>query len=130
MSDLQFQYLALEEDEQIVLLSINRPKALNAINVDVLSELGAAVEALGKRSDVRALIITGAGDRSFVAGADIAQMSDYNEDEAKTFAAQGHQVLAAMEALPFPVIAAVNGFALGGGCELALGCDIILAAEG
>ena len=129
MGNLDYEYLDFEINENIALLSINRPKALNAINVEVLSELGAAVETLAGEQDVRAMILTGAGDRSFVAGADIAQMSDYSEAEAKTFASQGHHVLAAIEALPFPVIAAVNGFALGGGCELALACDLILASE-
>ena len=129
MSNLDYDHLDLEINDNVALLSINRPKALNAINVEVLSELGAAVETLRGRQDVRAMILTGAGDRAFVAGADIAQMSDYGQDEAKTFAIQGHQVLTAIEALPFPVIAAVNGFALGGGCELALACDLILASE-
>lgn len=108
------------------LITINRPKALNALNAEVLTELGAIVAEYSHHPTVRALVLTGAG-RAFVAGADISAMLGLSCQEAEAFAALGQGLAAQIAACPIPVIAAVNGFALGGGCELALACDIILA---
>ncbi len=118
----------MERDGFVVLLTIDRPKALNALNEQVLSELGEAVEEVAS-SDARAVIVTGAGDKSFVAGADIVQMSSMGTAKALAYAEKGHALLERLEAMPQPVIAAVNGFAVGGGCELALACDLIYASE-
>ncbi len=108
---------------------IDRPKALNALNPEVLAGLDAACAAIEANRDLRCVIITGAGEKAFVAGADIAVMANMTPAEADAFARRGHAVMHRIEALPVPVIAAVNGFALGGGCELALACDIIYASE-
>jgi enoyl-CoA hydratase len=115
-----------ERRGHVVLLKIDRPKALNALNSQVLQDLDAALNDLG---DARALVITGAGEKAFVAGADISEMQAFSATEALEFAARGQEVLNRLEALPIPTIAAVNGFALGGGCELAMACDMILASR-
>jgi len=121
--------LRLEEQGGIATLTLDRPKALNALNSQALGELKETLQALAGRDDVRALIVTGAGEKAFVAGADISELAQLSALEATRFADLGHAVMAQLEALPFPVIAAVNGFALGGGCELALACDFIYASE-
>lgn len=113
----------------VAIVTIDRPKALNALNQQVLSELDTALGQVAANADVRALILTGAGEKAFVAGADIAEMSQFSIDQARAFAERGHQVLARLEQLPFPTIAAINGFALGGGLELALACDLLYASE-
>ena len=124
---MAYENIRLEHEGAIALLTIDRPKALNALNSKTLQELEAAVQSLG--ADTRALIITGGGEKAFVAGADIAEMASLPASQAREFAALGHRVFAMLEALPIPTIAAVNGFALGGGCELALACDFIYASE-
>jgi enoyl-CoA hydratase len=111
------------------LVTVNRPKALNALAPQVLRELLQAVADASGDPAVRALMITGAGDKAFVAGADIAAMSAMSALEGREFAAQGHALMRAIELAPFPAIALVNGYALGGGCELALACDFIVASE-
>jgi len=116
-------------DAGVATLTINRPSALNALNSTVLVELDRAVSALAADPSLRAVVVTGAGGKAFVAGADIVEMSAYGPQAARRFASLGHRVLAALEALPVPVIAAVNGFCLGGGCELALSCDLIYASD-
>ena len=111
-------------------LTFNRPKQLNALDVATLTEIGQALElARAQPGEVRAVILTGAGEKAFVAGADIAAMAKLGPAEAREFAALGHRTLNALEALPVVTIAAVNGFALGGGCELAMACDLIYASE-
>lgn len=121
--------LRLEEQGGIATLTLDRPKALNALNGQALRELLETLRGLASRTDVRALIVTGAGEKAFVAGADISELAQLDAQGASAFAELGHAVMAQLEALPFPAIAAVNGFALGGGCELALACDFIYASE-
>jgi enoyl-CoA hydratase len=108
---------------------LSRPRALNALNRQVLLELERAFTALEREASLRCVIVTGEGDKAFVAGADIAEMSKLTPAEAEDFARLGHRVFALIERLPVPVLAAVNGYALGGGCELALACDVIYASE-
>jgi len=110
-------------------ITINRPSSLNSLNRETLEALAGAIAQVADRSEVRCVIVTGAGDRAFVAGADIEAMSSMGEADAAAFAELGGSTFAALEALPVPVIAAVNGFALGGGCELAMACDFIYASN-
>ena len=121
----------VSQDGPIATVTLNRPDKLNAINAALMSELGRIFEALvrGGGEPVRCAILTGAGEKAFAAGADIAEMRALTVAQAKAFADLGHRVGALIEAAPFPVIAAVNGFALGGGCELALACDFIWASD-
>jgi enoyl-CoA hydratase len=118
-----------QPDSGLFLLTVNRPRALNALNAATLEEISDALAKVGAEPKARVLLITGSGDRAFVAGADIAEMQNYSAVQARTFSELGMRVMAAIEALPFPVIALVNGYALGGGCELALACDWILASD-
>src|SRR6187431_3599768 len=127
-----YETLLLDEKDLVVTLTINRPSKLNALNARVLSELTQAFQALeaaAPESRVRAAILTGAGEKAFVAGADIAEMAGLTAAQGYAFSAAGHQLGRLMEDVSFPIIAAVNGFALGGGCELALCADYIFAAE-
>lgn len=122
------EFIKYETEDRIALLTIDRPKALNALNSSVLEELDQAIDAVDLQ-EVRALIITGSGEKSFVAGADIAEMSNLTKEEGFAFAKKGNDIFRKIESLPIPVIAAVNGFALGGGCELSMACDIRLCSE-
>ena len=122
------KYIKYEQKDYIGIITIDREKALNALNSDVLTELESVVDGISA-DDTRCVIITGAGQKSFVAGADIAEMCNETRAQAQTFSAKGNNVFRKIEKLPMPVIAAVNGFALGGGCELSLSCDIRIASE-
>ena len=122
-------FINLETQGAVAVLTIDRPKALNALNSSVLDELNAAIDSIDLDT-VRALVITGAGERSFVAGADIGEMSKLTKAEGTAFGKKGNDVFRKIETLPIPVIAAVNGFALGGGNELAMSCDIRICSEG
>jgi len=113
----------------VAVVTVSRPEALNALNTQTNEELLAVVRELSADGSVRAVVLTGAGDKSFVAGADIAEMKDFSAEQGRVFGALGQAVMSGIEAAPQPWIAAVNGFALGGGCELALACDIRIAAE-
>ncbi len=122
------KYIKYEQKDYIGIITIDREKALNALNSDVLTELESVVDGISA-DDTRCVIITGAGQKSFVAGADIAQMCNETRAQAQAFSENGNNVFRKIEKLPMPVIAAVNGFALGGGCELSLSCDIRIASE-
>ncbi len=126
---MEYVNLLLEKSGPIAVLTFNRPKALNALNSDTLSELSTVLDELGRDSSVKVVILTGSGEKAFVAGADISQMKDFNPLEGRRFGQLGQATLRKLELLPQPVIAAINGFALGGGCELAMACDIRLASE-
>ena len=121
-------YVNYAEDGNIGFITINREKQLNALNSKVLDELSECLDTIDCDT-VRCLIITGAGEKAFVAGADIAEMKDLSKAEGQEFGVKGNKVFRKLETFPTPVIAAVNGFALGGGCELAMSCDIRIAAE-
>jgi enoyl-CoA hydratase len=127
---MNFKNVLLEQPEPgIYLLTVNRPKALNALNSATLDELAQAIGCVAADQTARVLLVTGAGEKAFVAGADIGEMKDCTPGQARAFSEQGMNVMHAIESLPVPVIALVNGYALGGGCELALACDWIVAAD-
>jgi enoyl-CoA hydratase len=126
---MTFENLLIERDDAVAVVTFNRPKVLNALNTQTLTELASAFEAFKKDEGVRAIVLTGAGEKSFVAGADINELATQTPIEGKEHARRGQQIFDAIENLGKPVIAAVNGFALGGGCELAMACTIRLAAD-
>jgi len=119
----------VEVEGPFATVTVDRPKSLNALDTRTLQELEKAAADLSDRPDLRGVIVTGAGEKAFVAGADIAEMNGMDADRARHFGALGQRVMDVISALPLPVVAAVNGFALGGGCELALACDFIYASE-
>ena len=121
-------FVEFEQRGHVGLITINRPEVLNALNLEVIEQLDDILLRAESQEDVHVIVITGAG-RSFVAGADIGEMVNYTADDAKRFSHHGNNTMMHITRFPSPVIAAVNGFALGGGCELALSCDIILASE-
>jgi enoyl-CoA hydratase len=125
---LKTEYIKYEEKDQISIITINRPKALNALNSKVLEELDKTFDSIDTKK-IRAVIITGAGEKSFVAGADIAEMSTLNKEQGTAFSKKGNDVFRKIETFEIPVIAAVNGYALGGGCEIAMSCDIRICSE-
>ena len=121
-------FVTSTQEGPILTLTLNRPEALNALNAQVLDDLDAALDAVDLNT-VRCLILTGVGDRAFAAGADIAAMANMTPEEAAAFSRRGNEVFRRIETFPLPTVAAVNGYALGGGCELAMACDIRLCSE-
>ena len=122
------EFVTYEQDGFVGIITINRPKALNALNSQVLEELDETFKAVDLDA-TRALILTGAGDKSFVAGADIGEMSTLTKAEGEAFGKKGNDIFRMIETFPIPVIAAVNGFALGGGCEIAMSCDFRFCSD-
>lgn len=125
---MDFKNLIYSVEESICTITINRPDKLNALNIETIKEINHAVSAAQANAEVSGIIITGAGPKAFVAGADIAEFSDFSVAEAKEMASNGHDVFNHIEKCKKPVIAAVNGFALGGGCELAMACHMRVAS--
>ncbi|MFA7147861.1 MAG: short-chain-enoyl-CoA hydratase [Syntrophomonadaceae bacterium] len=126
---MAYENLLLEKEEALAILYVNRPKALNALNKDTLLEMKDAITSIKNDPEIDVVIVTGAGGKSFVAGADIAFMQSLTAVEAREFGALGQEVFRMIEAMEKPSIAAVNGFALGGGCELAMCCDFRIASS-
>jgi enoyl-CoA hydratase len=126
---MSYDNIRFESADSIGTLTVDRPKALNALNPDTLREMLRCLRDVRREGNLRALIVTGAGDKAFVAGADIAAMSKMSVVEAKEMSRLGQRLTSAIEDLPIPAIAAVNGFALGGGMELAMACDLVVASE-
>lgn len=120
--------VVLEREDAVAVVTVSRPEALNALDSETLHELLAVAEAIVADAEIRAVVLTGAGEKAFVAGADIAEMRDMSAEQAHRFSTLGGRVMSAIEGAHQPWIAAVNGFALGGGCELALACDVRLAS--
>jgi enoyl-CoA hydratase len=118
-----------ERQGAVGIITLNRPEALNALSLEMLDGLDTVLDLVERDTEIRVLIITGAGDRAFSAGADIAAMREATALEARAYAQRGHQVINRMESYPRPIIAAINGYALGGGCEFSLACDIRLASD-
>jgi enoyl-CoA hydratase len=126
---MAYENVLLEKEDRLAILYINRPKALNALNKETLLEIKNAVTEINEDPNIDVVIVTGAGDKSFVAGADIAFMQNMSAIEGRQFGLLGNQVFRLVETMEKPVIAAVNGFALGGGCELAMCCDFRIASS-
>lgn len=126
---MEFQNITLEKEDNLAILCINRPKALNALNAPTLDDIDKALDLVRDDDSIKALIITGSGDKAFVAGADITFIMTLSPAQGRHFASLGQKIFRKIELIEKPVIAAVNGFALGGGCELAMACDIRLASE-
>ncbi len=126
---MSYETIILNKEGEIAVIKFNRPKALNAINPTVLKEVSQALDVIEAAGDCRVLILTGEGDKAFVAGADISVMAGMSPLQGRAFSKAGQELLMRIEALPFPVIACVNGFALGGGTEIAMACDFIYASS-
>ncbi len=126
---MEFKNLIVDIQKPIAIVTVNRPKVLNALNLETVGELGAAFTMLDANPDVRAIIMTGSGEKAFVAGADITEFRGKTAPEMLPFAKKGHDVARIMESMGKPIIAAVNGYALGGGCEMSMACDMRFAAD-
>ncbi len=126
---MSYANVLFEVQDQVGVLTVNRPKVMNALNPETLQEINQVIQDVRNGDQIRVLVITGAGEKAFVAGADISEFPKINALQARLFARQGQEIFAALEDLPIPVLACVNGFALGGGLELAMSCDFIYASE-
>jgi len=126
---MNYENILFDLQDGVGVLTFNRPKSLNALNPKTLEEVADVVQSAKSQANIRVLLLTGAGEKAFVAGADITEFQKMNPLEARQFAERGQEIFFQLEQLPIPVIAAVNGFALGGGCEIAMSCDFIYAAE-
>ena len=126
---MAYENIIYQTDDNIATITFNRPKALNALNAALLEEFSKALDEISTDENIGVLVLTGAGDKSFVAGADINELATYNPLTAKNFSRKGHNIIAKLQELPVVVIAAVNGFALGGGTEIAIASDFIYASE-
>lgn len=127
---MEFNNLTAElKDNGTLLLTVSREKKLNALNLETITEIGQAFDQIASNPEVKGVIVTGAGDRAFVAGADISEIAELSQADAQRFATNGQDTFAKIEQCPKPVVAAVNGFALGGGCELAMACHFRVASE-
>jgi len=126
---MSFENIIFEQEGSIAIIKFNRPKALNAINPDVLAEVNQALDKIESEGVAKVLILTGEGDKAFIAGADIGHMANFSPLQGREFSLKGQELLFRLEALSMPVIACVNGFALGGGTETAMACDFIYASE-
>ncbi|MFH1134580.1 MAG: enoyl-CoA hydratase-related protein [Pseudomonadota bacterium] len=126
---MSYNFMLFEKNDGIALVTFNRPEAMNALNPDLLREFSDILDKIKADESIAVVVLTGAGEKAFVAGADIKAMMSQNSLEARNFSALGQEIILKMEDLAQPVIAAVNGFCLGGGCEIAMGCDFIYASE-
>ncbi|MGI8950927.1 MAG: enoyl-CoA hydratase/isomerase family protein [Chitinophagaceae bacterium] len=126
---MNYQSLLTSLENNIFIITINRPDKLNALNKDVMNDLNNAVDEIYNNQEIKSAIITGSGEKAFVAGADIKEFVGLSLEEGKSLAKKGHEIFDKIENSPKPIVAAVNGFALGGGCELALACHFIIASE-
>jgi enoyl-CoA hydratase len=126
---MAYENIIFQIDAGIATITFNRPKALNALNTALLDEFSQALDEIAADENIRVLVLTGAGDKAFVAGADINELAVCNPLTAKNFSRKGHTIIGKLQELPIPAIAAVNGFALGGGTEIAIACDFIYASE-
>lgn len=126
---MAYENIIYDIQDNLALITFNRPKALNALNGALIDELSDALDAIAGNEEIKVLILTGAGDKSFVAGADISELATFNSLQAKLFSERGQTAIFKIQELSIPVIAAVNGFALGGGSEIALACDFIYASD-
>lgn len=126
---MELKNVILEKEENLAIVTINRPKALNALNSETLTDINTVIDDLEQDNTIYCVILRGSGEKSFVAGADIAEMKELNEKEGREFGLLGNKVFRRLENLNKPVIAAISGFALGGGCELAMACDMRIASE-
>ena len=126
---MDFKNIIFNEEDGIATITFNRPKALNALNGELLTELSQALDMIEANENIRVLVLTGSGDKAFIAGADISELAKCNVLQGKKFSANGQFVINKLQSISIPVIGAVNGFALGGGSEMALACDFIYASE-
>ena len=126
--ETKMEFVTYEVKDRVGIITINREKALNALNSQVLDELSEAFDGVDQ-NEIRCIVLTGAGEKSFVAGADIGEMSSLSKAEGEAFGKKGNDLFRKIETFPIPVIAAVNGFALGGGCEISMSCDIRICSE-
>ncbi|MGD2098510.1 MAG: enoyl-CoA hydratase-related protein [Desulfobacterales bacterium] len=126
---MAFENIIYQVEQGVATITFNRPNALNALNAALLEEFSQALDVIAGSDDIRVLVLTGAGEKAFVAGADISELATFNPLTARKFSQDGHAIFARLQAMPIAVIAAVNGFALGGGTEIAIACDFIYASE-